>query len=212
MPKNLTDVSAFTAPVVVPVDADLANALSVETPFQALANRGRYLLNVLEATQALPGLPRTVDIPGSGFVPGSTSGAADWEILDGGELLSRVNLPKAFCDIRGLLPHGATLISVLAMWTPGAARTGTSRMRFSFMERTLDWDTPGNGTESPVVDFRDFGSITTLHVSASGVITTAINSQKQQFFRVVGGSDAGSNNDIFNGVRLVFTDPGPRSF
>lgn len=43
MPQNITDVYAFTAPVVVPVDADPATASSVNTAFQALSNRTKYL-------------------------------------------------------------------------------------------------------------------------------------------------------------------------
>jgi hypothetical protein len=39
MAKSLTDVDTFTTPVVVPEDGDSLVAASVETPFQALANR-----------------------------------------------------------------------------------------------------------------------------------------------------------------------------
>lgn len=43
MPTNLTDVDTFTSPIAVPVGADARTAASVETPFQALANRTRNL-------------------------------------------------------------------------------------------------------------------------------------------------------------------------
>lgn len=39
MAKNLVEVDAHTTPVTVPEDGDARNAASVETPFQALANR-----------------------------------------------------------------------------------------------------------------------------------------------------------------------------
>jgi hypothetical protein len=43
MTKNITDVSAFTDPVVVPANGDARTAVSVETPFQSLSNRTKYL-------------------------------------------------------------------------------------------------------------------------------------------------------------------------
>lgn len=47
MSANLTDVDAFTSPVVVPSDGDPENAASVLAGFQPLANRTRYLYNRL---------------------------------------------------------------------------------------------------------------------------------------------------------------------
>ena len=49
MPTNLTDVSTFTSPVAVPADGDARNAASVETPFQSLSNRTKYLKDTIEA-------------------------------------------------------------------------------------------------------------------------------------------------------------------
>lgn len=43
MPQNITDVDAFTAPIVAPADGDTRDAASVLTGFQGLANRAKYL-------------------------------------------------------------------------------------------------------------------------------------------------------------------------
>lgn len=43
MPQNITDVYAFTSPVVAPDDGDAATAASVLTGLQGLANRTKYL-------------------------------------------------------------------------------------------------------------------------------------------------------------------------
>ncbi len=43
MPKQLTDVSTFTAEITVPVNSDPRNAESVEAGFQGLANRTKHL-------------------------------------------------------------------------------------------------------------------------------------------------------------------------
>lgn len=47
MPTNITDVSAFTSPVVAPADGDTRNAASVNVAFQSLADRTRILLDAL---------------------------------------------------------------------------------------------------------------------------------------------------------------------
>ena len=47
MPQNLVDVSQFDAAVTVPVDGDVRNAASVQTGFQNVANRTRYISNLI---------------------------------------------------------------------------------------------------------------------------------------------------------------------
>jgi len=47
MPLNLTDVNQFDAAVTVPVDGDVRNAASVQTGLQNLANRTRYISNLI---------------------------------------------------------------------------------------------------------------------------------------------------------------------
>lgn len=54
MPKNLTEVDEYTADVAVPVGSDARTAASVETPFQALANRTRWLANGIERIREVP--------------------------------------------------------------------------------------------------------------------------------------------------------------
>lgn len=49
MPKTLTEQDVFTGAVVVPVDGDAATATSVESAFQALANRTRNHENLFGA-------------------------------------------------------------------------------------------------------------------------------------------------------------------
>lgn len=48
MPSNIADVSTFTSPIQVPADGDAANAASVSTGFQGLANRTTYLRNMVD--------------------------------------------------------------------------------------------------------------------------------------------------------------------
>jgi len=75
MPQNITDVDAFTSPATSPADGDNRNASSVLTPFQTLANRTRFLYNILTSTGVLKF--RTV----SGSVPlKALTGMADGDI------------------------------------------------------------------------------------------------------------------------------------
>lgn len=50
MPTNLTETSTFDATITVPADGDARTAASVEVPFQALANRSKYLKTLTETT------------------------------------------------------------------------------------------------------------------------------------------------------------------
>jgi hypothetical protein len=49
MPENITDVSTFTSPIVVPVGADARTAASVKTAIQGVANRTKFLYDLLDA-------------------------------------------------------------------------------------------------------------------------------------------------------------------
>lgn len=76
MPQNITDVDEFTDPCTAPADGDTRNAASVLTPFQKLANRTRYLYNVLTSTGVRK--IRTVASSGAlkaltGMVPGDVA-------------------------------------------------------------------------------------------------------------------------------------------
>src|SRR6266851_4334728 len=50
MPQNITDVIAYTSPIVAPQDGDAETAGSVLTGIQGLANRSVYLNNILNTT------------------------------------------------------------------------------------------------------------------------------------------------------------------
>jgi hypothetical protein len=50
MPTNITDVSTFSDPVVGPADGDTRNASSVLTGLQHLANRTRWIYDLLTST------------------------------------------------------------------------------------------------------------------------------------------------------------------
>jgi len=52
MPSNITDVDAFTDPIVAPADGDSANAATFQAAPQGLANRTRNLKNRVDVIEA----------------------------------------------------------------------------------------------------------------------------------------------------------------
>jgi hypothetical protein len=217
MPTNLTDVEEFSDPISVPVDADPGDAASVEAPFQQLANRTRYLLDVLRGAENLYDLVaenRSIYISPAAFVPLATSaGATHWYDTAGSEpsLTSRVNTGLARCDVRGLLPDGATVISMSGLYDPGASRTGTDRMRVRLYERVVNFSVAAVSARTELVDVPQ-GASDALQAVGSGVVSALIDSSKLQFFELIAGNDGGSTPDIFHGLLVTFRYPGPRSF
>jgi hypothetical protein len=67
MSKVLTETSTFPSTVTVPEDGDSRNAASVETPFQALANRTRKLNDRLDVIEQAA----SFDISGAAIALGS---------------------------------------------------------------------------------------------------------------------------------------------
>ena len=60
MPTNLTETATYDATITVPADGDARTALSVEIPFQALANRSKYL-NTLTGTTGVTKIKTVAD-------------------------------------------------------------------------------------------------------------------------------------------------------
>ena len=92
MSKTLTETATFTANIVVPVDGDARNAASVETPFQSLANRTKYLnnyglraaFNTTECTDATKNIDATV---GEIFkVPANLTANRVYKLINGASL------------------------------------------------------------------------------------------------------------------------------
>jgi hypothetical protein len=132
MPKNLVDVSAFTSPVVVPVDGDPFRATPFETAYQALANRTKHLNDRFNGNgEVLLGGTQGYTF----FIPASAG--ADEDITtpgfsrpDAEYARSEVNNARLIFNISPpVLPYACSLTSIHAIVDPGASRTGTNRMK-----------------------------------------------------------------------------------
>ena len=187
MPANLTDVDAFTSPVQVPAGSDDAGLVYLLTAFQALANRTHYLN---ERQNTVTSRTFTVSpfqsVWASGWTLASTSltGTANSAVL---------RLPLDF------LPNGSVLKKVEALVTPGA-----NTMSMDVYTRTLDFTTPGSGSDT-AVETAITSSGTTLQVLASSTLTETIDRSggKHYAVQLTANSGAGASNDTLWGFQIT---------
>lgn len=195
MPANLTDVDAFTSPVVVPVDADPANAASVVQGFQPLANRTFWLHERITETAADARRVEGVDFSGGGGVPANTA--------DGACFLGNVNSGAVFLDIGKYMQNGAVLDTVAVNVHPGASRSGANRMNFTLVKRT------GTVTQTTVGSQTfDDGTGNVQSIAWTGLALTL--DLANEGYVLIGqlGNTAASANDHILEVALVWTRPG----
>lgn len=211
MPKNLTDVNAFTSPVVVPVDADARNALSAEVGFQPLADRTHYLHKILTDNPGQVTVAAFQQIRYIGGIGVSTHvGAfADWTEVSAG-YKSQVNSARLLYDLTKSLGRSETLQRVRALVNPGVARAGANRMLM-----TLFGHSYGASFAAPT------GPTFTSHATQYDDATTnlqwltmdltgapiAVASDVTWGLEIIAGNDAGTNKDDVYAVALeVSTD------
>lgn len=133
MAKNLTENSTFTANVSVPEAADARTASSVETAFQALTNRSKWLYDRM--IQLLPvGTTSVTRWVGTGYQSSADASANDvgWLHLnaDPGIALSiGAARAKRHISFDHVLPNGCTITQVRVRVDPIAAQaTAANRM------------------------------------------------------------------------------------
>jgi hypothetical protein len=202
MPKNLTDVSVFTNPVVCPVDGDPLRATNCfETPLQALANRTRYLkeqvASVKRLTQPIEFLRPVLD--------------ADWSYPShlGGFAQSEANAVYLLTPLR--VYAGETLTGADIKLKPGTTRaTIGNRMLMSIVK--LDHNFSGSvPTVSTLgITSADTGSsraddgtaayqVRTLTLSTPVVVTDELSF----YMQINSGNDSGTNKDVVHAVRTL---------
>lgn len=187
MPANLTDANAFTSPVQVPAGSDPRALTYLLTAFQALANRTHYLNklanDVTERTFVVS--PHQAQFT-TGWTRGNTS------------LTSTSNSAVLYLNL-DFLPNGAVLKRVRALVTPGA-----NTMNMDIRNRTLDFTTPGSGTDTGV----ELGLVTSgtaLQVLTTTALSETINrvSGKNYVAILTANSGAAGANDTLWGFQIV---------
>lgn len=200
MAHNLTETDAYTANVSVPDAADARTAASVETPFQALTNRAKYLYTRLTRL--------------SGFYADGTfqlgimdgvSKATSWEFIDDCSrwysLANSLYVAVPICA--DVLPHNATLTGFSVRVEPGAARATTgNRMQFEVykIDSSGTFTIIGTGTY-------DDGTAVVQTVSKTG-LTEVINRNTHTYALMVkSGNTGAANTDDFYAAAITRTLP-----
>lgn len=196
MAHNLTETDTYTANVSVPDGADSRTAASVETPFQALTNRARYLYNRLIKLAGFysDGTYQLDTIHGQCI-------AASW-LLGNTYWLSTGDAQYLPIPIdASVLPHGATLTGFSARVNPGVARATTgNRIQLAVYKISSVgvWTIVGSGTY-------DDGSTTEQTVTMTGLTEVIDRNSYSYALRVTSGSDGATNNDILHAAAISRT-------
>jgi hypothetical protein len=203
MPRDLTELSEFTDPVTVPVDADPASGLALfdelspgdqHHALQALANRTRWLKE---------NLGRDI-IPATGIVPLSscTGGAREWFLDAGGAALkAEVDGAKARAALN--LRAGNTLTGWQVKVKPGAARLSAQRVATRAFSSLHHFDVAGTAPTftalaitSPDISTTtrtDDGTTNTQILVATLSTPLVITADMTVYIDVSVGSDGGSH-------------------
>lgn len=218
MPVNITDVDAFTDPITAPAGADAANAASVVDVAQKLANRTRYLANLIgeasgSAEWAYPSPRARTILVG----PRAGRGGSGWTfaLIDRARCSS--NSHNLFIDISDHLPSGAVLTDVRALVKPGFGRGTGDRMELSLWRSAVGaaFGTPGDPAETQVGTTDEDDGSNSYQVLSVGTISETVDRDANVLVAWVhAGNTAGTGGqeDDFLGLELSFTDPGPRNF
>lgn len=185
MPTDLVETATFTDPIAVPVDADPANAASVETPFQGLANRTRWMVDVV--ARSAQGI--LWDLGTWTFSTGGHLSTADGEFI-------WLHAPP--------LPPGAEITSVDVNVDPGAARSSGSRM-----EVRLQSQAAATGAVTTHVTQEDTINTTVPHlITATPGAPLAVDDATLRYFVAIeSGTDGAHVPDRMISVVWHYTAP-----
>ena len=191
MPANLTDADTYTTPIQVPAGSDAAGLTYLLTAFQGLANRTNYLaartVAITERTFVVS--PHRAQLPESN-APSWTRGNSS---LTSAANSSPLYLPLDF------LPTGSVIKRVRALVTPGA-----NTMSMDIRSRTLDFITPGSGSDVGV-ELGLTTSGTTLQVLTTTLLSETVNhTTGKSYVAVITSNSAGlSSPDTLWGFQIV---------
>lgn len=222
--RNLIEVSAFTAPVVVPENGEPVAAEQRDPAAQAFANRTRYLKDATDVLQnrfdaqgrvVFPSaIQVTKHLGSTKATPNTASGVAAWE-RGGGydpdflmamippQWESRTNRGRLHWDLTDALGAAAIeIVELRAVVQPGAARaTATDRMRLHFFSSEFD----GGAWGSTLIDEETSDATASeqeivLTLAAPMIIDTG----KIYTIEVQGGVDAASSADRAMRATVVY--------
>jgi hypothetical protein len=165
---------------------------------------------------------RTVTIGPACFTSCGDAGATEWSFKStGGAWESVDNSGQISCNLEDHVPTGAVVTEIVALVNPGTARaTSGNRMALELRQELIPFSNPSGSTGSGQTAFqRDDGTTDqqniTLDASSSialSPLTIDRGAELSYQINIIAGNDASTNIDRFYGVRVTFTDPGPRNY
>lgn len=213
--KNLTESATYTANVSVPEDnVDLRTAASVETAFQALANRTKYLKDSTDAqkvTQKIVPLSASEQLYGGlGATKAGTAQIAEDIVSSVHRYPLQVNTSQqAIVPLNQYLPHGSTLTQVDVMHSQIAAGTPGSRETIIVQAIRFAFGSPGI-TEvfrsSQEVSGSTASSSAPKVTTVSGLSYVIDRTQDAQELVISAGSAPGGC--LWYAIRLTYTTAG----
>lgn len=221
MAHNITPVNTFSTTIVVPNDGEIADAMDLESPVQALANRTENLnirtqaieshVSADEWTYPTPKARTIILSPYSFCAQGTVAYQAG---IGSGQLAFKSNAASVAFPL-DILPDGVQITAIRALLKPGAARIGTSRMKLQLLKRRLiSFSAPDAGSAVGITGgTNDDGTVNVQAVVETLGTAYAITKATSEFpyIEVTAGADAGTNNDWLYALQVSFTDPGPRN-
>lgn len=216
--KNLTESATYTANVSVPEDnVDLRTAASVETAFQALANRTKYLKDGFDASTAQKVTQKIVPLSsmeqmygGLGATKAGTAQIAE-DIVSG---VYRYPLQvdtsqQAIIPLNPYLPHGSTLTQVDVMHSQIAAGTPGSRETLIVQALRFAFGSPGITAQfrsSQEVNGTTATTSAPKITSVTGLSYVIDRTQDSQELVISAGSAPGGC--LWYAIRLTYTTAG----
>jgi hypothetical protein len=139
-----------------------------------------------------------------------TTNLSDPEIewLYFGAIISQVDNATAWLDLSGILRSGCVVTSIEFSVSPGASRSSGNRFRFSFDQSTLAGGSTGLGNGD------DGGSAVLNWYPLTPGSPVSLDFENYAYtITVFAGDDSPNphNTDVFYGIRINYTDPGPRN-
>lgn len=208
MPKNLTESSTFPSIVTVPVDADPADAASVEVPFQALADRTRFLRDYCT--------DQGVQLPAA-LLWGRYLHAASIVVNDPAvwarsqnRIVGSSDFTAGYFDLTPLLPRNASIARLRALVDPGVARAGESnRMRLRLLRTSygISFGSPAE-SELEIAAARDDGTADLQWIEidlVAGAGVEPVAGGATWIAEVRTGVDASMNADAIHALYVEFT-------
>lgn len=202
--KNLSWNPTWPAAVRCPEDNDIGNGATFEAGYQDMTNGLAYLKGKVDVFNYPEPVAIQRVLPATILRPHANATAFTIVLSHFIGLMSDNGWFSA--DLGPYIPDGATFTSIEARVLPGAARTGTNRMRVQ-VERSAFTD--GAADAAVVVGAYDNGSAVEQIVTVAPAWTVA-KSTHSYFVNIRSGNTAGAAADAVINMRLNFTAPGVR--